>query len=183
MKKILLTTLIIFSSLLNAQYIKVTPNGYVLGDGDNGLIIDIPNKTASELYTNTLDFINKNYNNPDDKVFAKTENKYIRFTTIDYKIFPIKTILGDSWVSGYTTYEIDFKDNKIRVYSINPYMYRGDYTNSYDFKCGLFNSIYTCKGQLKKEAAKNHVVENIEAYYNNFFNALKIHLSEKNNDW
>ena len=168
----------------NAQFTELTSNGFKLGDNNKGIIIEIQNKTASELYNGTLDFINKNYINPTQLIIAKTENRYIRFTTLEKNIAKVKTVLGSTSIFGQTTYEIDFKDNKIRIYSINPIWKRDDIHEDYPLKGDLITaSVYNLKGNIKPEALKNNVISSINSYYNSFLNAYINHLKEINNDW
>ena len=186
MKKLILSAVMIVSSVMvNAQFAKLSPDGFILGENNKGLIIEVPGKTASELYKNTLDFINKNYNNPENKISADSENKYLRFTTIDNNIAKINTINigGGKNIAGTTTYELDFKDGKFRVYSMTPNWYRGEINNPYPIKCGVFTSVYNCKGEIRRDTEKNNVIQSIEKHYNNFFTALVAHLSESNNNW
>ena len=75
MKLIKISYLLILLFTLNgfSQAFKVTPNGFIDSeDKDNKyIVIDMPSKTAKELYDESFKFIQKTYKNPDEAIKSK----------------------------------------------------------------------------------------------------------------
>ena len=181
MKKLTILILALFSCYINAQYFKITPNGYNTGEENKGIEIYIPDRNKKEIYKALIDFINKNITNPEEEILPIKNQFYIRFTTKDEKVFKINNIIGQpSNIFGFTTYELEIEDDKIILHSINPELYKFDYENPLNLKDNYFSSIYNMKGEPRDLTLKYNLIENIEKYYNGFVTTMVDHV--KNSD-
>ena len=98
-----------------AQEYEVTQNG--LRDKSNlenaYLVIETPDKKTSELYVNTLKYINEKYKNPDEVIKGKTENEYLRFETYVPQFTKVNNSGAKLDVSMKYTTELRFKDGRV----------------------------------------------------------------------
>ena len=83
MKKLFLSVISILSAaFVTAQEFEVTPNG--LKDKSSGkdfVVIEAQGKTASELYNNTIKYINMMYKNPKEVIKGDVKDEYIKWET------------------------------------------------------------------------------------------------------
>ena len=95
-----------------AQQYEVTQDG--LRDKSNlenpHLVIETPDKTSSELYVNSLKYINEKYKNPDEVIKGKTENEYLRFETYVPQFTKVNNSGAKLDLSMKYTTELRFKD-------------------------------------------------------------------------
>jgi|AntRauTorckE5430_2_1112549.scaffolds.fasta_scaffold30582_2 hypothetical protein len=160
MKLIKISYLLILLFTLNgfSQAFKVTPNGFIDSeDKDNKyIVIDMPSKTAKELYDESFKFIQKTYKNPDEAIKSKIENEYLKFSTYSDGFIRVKQgYIKMNWNARYTI-ELSFRDNKIKYEIIELEM--SNDANSYPLNFsakGIGFYIYNSKdGTLKMEDAK-----------------------------
>lgn len=96
MKTLIIILAIIITDLTFGQELTMTSTGT-----QTVSIVEIPNKSQSELFNSTLDWINKTYKNPNHVIVGTSENQYIRFN-------------GSNGTDTYSIL-IDFKDGKYRL--------------------------------------------------------------------
>lgn len=109
MKK-LFYAIILFTSLGFSQSKEFifTPEGIT-----DFLVIDVPGKTAAQLYSQTINWINTYYSNPESVIKGKIENDYIRFVGTSSDIIVLNS-MGKSNYSGKYQIEVSFQDNKYK---------------------------------------------------------------------
>jgi len=169
MKKITLICLIVFNLHVNAQKWSVNPEG--LKDSNDStktyVVLTIDNKSAKDLYSETLKYISKNYQNPDEVIKGKIENEYLKFVTYDSKFTELKVGYNKiPWNASYTI-ELNFKDGKVK-YEIIELEIKNESNYTLAFQgSGMSFYIYKKNGELKMPDAK----VNIEDYSTN-----KLHL-------
>lgn len=112
MKK-LLYFLLLIAGFMFAQ----SPEKFEIKNDGKGInqfiVVNIKDKSASEIYQKSLAWIKKNYNSPDAVIITTVENDYIRFQGIASKIF-------NSWTSGtgsdiHYELELHVKDDKYKL--------------------------------------------------------------------
>src|ERR1035437_5851012 len=118
MKKILFFLFLPIVAFSQNQKFILTPIG--LRDSSDSikdfLVIDIPGKTAKQLYDASINFINETYNTPDVAIKGKIDSEYLRHEGF---VKSISTVTARSSVVKYqynisSTYSIElrFKNGK-----------------------------------------------------------------------
>lgn len=186
MKKLLFILLFI-SALGNAQEteFKFTKDGftdYVIGT--------IPNKTASELYKKTIDWINVTYKNPKEVIKAQIENDYIRIEGFKSSMLCKKIMLSNICENGRYQIEISFKDGKYKfdVTSLESYLSASQYNSGGWYPVGLSNTSYAYKDSGELRTTYKYFPEEIETTFNSLNIELKKFLESesipsKNDGW
>jgi hypothetical protein len=171
MKK-LLFILLLKSAFANAQEaeFKFTKDGftdYVIGT--------IPNKTASELYNKTIDWINITYKNPKEVIKAQIENDYIRIEGISSNMLCKKILLSNICENGRYQIEISFKDGKYKfdVILLESYVNASQYNSGGWHPVGLTNTSYAYKESGELRNTFKSYPEEIESTFNSLNNELK----------
>lgn len=163
----MLLLLLFACSISYGQKLTVTPDGFKNSDDldKSFVVIAADGKTASQLYNETLKYIAKNYKNPDEVVKGKIENEYLKVITHVTDFIIIKNSFAKVPISADYTFELSFKDGKIKYEIVSLDMY----DKSRKFKLlfqgeGAFTGyyIYNKKGELKKPEGK---IE-LENYFN-----------------
>jgi len=171
MKKVLFILLLI-SAFANAQEaeFKFTKDGftdYVIGT--------VPNKTASELYKKTIDWINITYKNPKEVIKGQIENEYIRIEGFKSSMLCKKILGSNICENGRYQIEISFKDGKYKfdVISLETYVNASQYNSGGWYPVELTNTSYAYKesGELKP-MFKNYPNQ-IESTFNSLNNEFK----------
>ena len=175
MKKIILSIALMLTLSSFAQKVVVTPEG-VRSESDTTkdfFVIDVPGKTAAELYTNVYNFIQKTYKNPHLVIKGKVAGEFIHFMTHADKLVVAKAgFTKNIYDMTYVT-QFDFKDGKVKLtfqnFEFSPDVAANNY--KFNFKGGTFDgySIYNKKGELKDEGAKSQ----IESYFISQIDLLK----------
>lgn len=143
MKKILFFLLV--STYCFSQQFTLTPKGFSdsADDQKNYVVLDFPGKTKSEIYTATLLFLNKQFNNPNNVISAIT-NEQIVVNSIDSK-----AVLGD--LDYYYNDVYTFKDGKIKYEpTIKQLEFSQGYRKTVVPLQGL-NGIYSSTGEVNKK--------------------------------
>ena len=83
MKNTILLMALLCSMLVFSQALEVTPDGLKdkLNLENTYVVIETPDQKASDLYQNSLKFINEKYKNPAEVIKGNTENEYLSFET------------------------------------------------------------------------------------------------------
>ena len=171
MKKLLFILLSI-SALGNAQEteFKFTKDGftdYVIGT--------VTNKTASELYKKTIDWVNITYKNPREVIKAQIENDYIRIEGFKSSMLCKKILLSNICENGRYQIEISFKDGKYKfdVISLESYLTASQYNSGGWYPVVLTNTSYAYKESGELRSMYKNFPEEIESTFNSLNNELK----------
>lgn len=78
------------------------------------MVIETPDKTATELYHNALKYVNQNYKNPNEVIKGKTENEYLRFETYVPQFTKVNNNGAKLYVSMRYTTELRFREGRVR---------------------------------------------------------------------
>lgn len=158
LKKLLLTIMVLLPVVASAQYLQVTPEGLREKGTDNTYnVLDFPGKTASELYSASVLFVNEVFKNPDHVIKADVKDKKIRFLqTTEMKVSngPIKIPVTITFHN-----DLSFKDGKVKYEVVALDM------GMFNFKGNIWKGypIWNEKnGKLRLEEEKNE----LEAYFN-----------------
>jgi len=186
------TQLIIISFILinyigYSQEYEVTPNG--LKDKSNiensYLVIKTPEKKATELYQNSMKYINENYKKPDEVIKGKTENEYLRFETFVPQFTKVNNSGTKLYVSMKYTTELRFKDGKVRFEITSLIITADNGGRSVEFSGSIWKGypIYNQKnGKLRLPETKSE----LENYFNTTVKEIKEFLLDKTtpkDDW
>lgn len=191
MKTNLITVLAFVSiNILNAQKLVLTPNG-LADSSDNSnkhIIIDVPNLTTSELYTNSVNYIQRTYKSPQDVIKGQVENSFMSFVTHTDKIATYSIPLnGNENIQADFMIDLKFKDGKVRFEVVNfeMYYYAGYSKVTFNINQEYSGwSIFNKKGEVNKKAETTKI--EIERYFNDYISYLKEGLTgtqDSNDDW
>ena len=116
MKKLVLSFLLLSYIGFSQEYI-VTESGLMdkANIENTFVVIEAPDKTASELYQNAIKYVNENYKSPDDVIKGKTENEYLRFITYVPKFTKVNNSGAKIECSMEYATELRFKNGKVRL--------------------------------------------------------------------
>lgn len=184
MRKLISILFVVLSLTTFAQKFTVTPNGLRDSEDEekNYVVIEVDGLTAKQLYDNTLKYITKSYNNPDEVLKGQIEGDYIKFDTYVPEMFYYSNSGAKMQIDTKYTTELKFKDNKVRLEIVSLDMYHPNSNTKVLFSGGIFEGyvIYKKNGTLFKEEAK----QDIENYFNSVIEDLKLNLkgeSEEDN--
>jgi hypothetical protein len=179
MKNILTIVALLFTSFAFSQKLVVTPLG-LRDESDNEksyVVLNIENKKASELYTNALKYINKNYKNPEKVTLGKVENESLKFVTFESSFIKVTNSFVKVSIDAEYNIQLDFKDGKVKFELQNLDMYNSANGTKVRvlFTGGALEgySIYNKKGELKRDDTK----ADIEAHFNSTITKIKEFLS------
>lgn len=177
--KNLFYTLLLFTSLGFCQSTEFT----FTKDGiTDYLVVEVPNKTASELYTQTINWINTYYKNPESVIRAKIENDYIRWigTSSD---FVVLNVFGKAYISSSYQIEVSFQDGKYKfdLIDINILQTKGDPNMTLTNMSEYYKSNGEVKGRYK------YYPEAFTSFFNemnkNLFDYLLGNSKKTKKDW
>ena len=180
----LLTTCLV----VNAQF-KASPMGFVAEDGKEYYVIDVPNKTAAELYVLVCSWVNSTFQNP-DKVLNNIENKQINIHAYYDKayVYTRDNLLGiNYWSTADINYIIQFKDGKIRIDSpvVNSMYLDGNMNSRIGF-CGAKpgGSGIVRRNLFNKDGKENKpkAIVNINNFINGEIKKLIDYISKQNDE-
>lgn len=168
MKNTILLLSFITSSLVFSQEteFKLTKDGFT-----DFVVTQKNEKTANEIYTKTLEWINKNYNNPEKVILAKVENDYIRIEGASNNIYILNTLGKENPTDVKYQLEIYFKDGKYKFDVTDLKYLAPPPTGWYDVPFAYF---YKKDGQLK---SMFKFTNQIPAYFNNLNKSLSDYIS------
>lgn len=146
------------------------------------LVINLPNKTAKEFYTNAYKYIQINYKNPDLVIKGNVKDDFISFETYEAKAVEVKIRKWTFRVDIRYTTNLSFKDGRFK-YQITDLKMK--YSAGKAFIKSNKNSgiyVYDKKDRLRSEDFKIK----LEDYFNANVELIKKSLSgklSKSNDW
>lgn len=177
MKKLVLLLFISISSFAQETEFKFTKDGIT-----DYLVIPIEGKTASELYSQTLNWISKTYNEPDNIIKAKIENDYIRISAQSKNLIVFNQF-GKSYYNARYQIEISFQDGKYKFDVISV-----DLLNTQskpEMPLTDMSEYYKPDGKLKNNY--KYYPESFTNFFNTLNNELKSYLIQDNKskkkDW
>jgi hypothetical protein len=186
MKTTILLFAVLFSIIGYSQVYEVTPDG--LKDKTNlentYLVIETPDRKASDSYLNALKYINEKYKNPDEVIKGKTENEYLRFETFVGQFMKVNNSGVKLEISANYTTELRFRDGKVKYEITKLDMTADNGGRNVLFKGSIWSGypIYSKKDELRLEETKM----DLENYLNSQVNFLSNFLNGKNSekdDW
>lgn len=77
------------------------------------LVVEVPGKTAAELYQQTISWINTYYKTPEKVIKAKIENDYIRIEGFAQSLI-VFNVIGKTRYDGLYQLEISFQEGKYK---------------------------------------------------------------------
>ncbi|MGB4776136.1 MAG: hypothetical protein WBP45_13235 [Daejeonella sp.] len=181
---ILLFTLILIAKSSFAQF-ELTPNGFV--DKSNKekdyIVLNFEGKSKVDLYKKSLVFLNKLYVSPKN-VISAVEGEAISINGVEKN--SIRRTGMHRFSNNYTV-SFEFKDGKIKVnapgFKLTSFaagheqtlylVYSGFSIDGSEF------GIYSKKGELKNEKAKN----DLETFFNTYLTNLETELNSKSDNW
>ncbi len=164
---------LIFLCLYTAHGQNKHPKTFVYSDeGLNDYVVTRIDSVSKELaYQKTLEWITKNYTNPNVALISKVENEKLKIKAVAQKILEVRNVKSNL---SYTV-EISFKDNryKFEVLSLK-YNNKTDYKKIANFKSD--------KVLVKDFGQTPH---NIESFFNQLNGSLKNFILgiKENDDW
>ncbi len=175
MKKVIFLLFMIVSNLSFGQLLIVTPSGLKdANDTDKPfVVIQVKEKSAKQLYDESINFINKYYKSANDVIKGKIEGEYLKFITYAPSFTTMKNVLARPSLDAKYTTELSFKDGKIKYEIIEleilvegglPLHFEGSGISSF--------YIYNTKGKVVREDAKS----GIERYFNGQISILSMYL-------
>lgn len=183
MKKILIIAL--FLSIGTFAQEKV----FVLSkDGLTDYVVqEIPNKTAAEMYSKTIEWITRTYNSPKDVIKADIKDDYIRFEGSEDRL-ACRNSLGMKYC-GDAKYQIEvsFKDGKYKFDIISLTMVFPGLNYKKEDVINEDKSMY-----FKNDGTVRAMFKDYPVNIGNYFNSLNANLSDfisgkatesKKNDW
>ncbi len=175
MKKVLVLLFMVVSNLSFGQLLIVTPTGLKDVNDNNKpfVVIQVKDKSAKQLYDESINFINKYYKSANDVIKGKIEGEYLKFITYAPSFTTMKNVLARPSLDANYTTELSFKDGRIKYEIIEleilvggglPLKFEGSGISSF--------YIYNTKGKLVREDAKI----GIESYFNRQLMTLSTYL-------
>lgn len=137
---ILLTILFTTKAYAQVSATEITPQGIT------SVVVDVPDKTAAEMYASVKDWIQQSYHNPMEVLKADIPDKMIRLDGFAREVWSYKALVGFTYDVAYTI-TLQFKDGKYRyTWQTRGFWYNGSkaiYTESYFFKKnGAIRKVY-----------------------------------------
>lgn len=165
MKKVIFFLFMVISNISFGQLLIVTPYGLKDANDNNKpyVVIMQKDKSAKQLYFESINFINKYYKSANDVIKGKIEGEYLKFITYAPSFTTMKNVLARPSLDAKYTTELSFKDGKIKYEIIEleilvqgglPLHFEGSGINSF--------YIFNTKGKVVREDAKS----GIERYFN-----------------
>jgi Domain of unknown function (DUF4468) with TBP-like fold len=180
MKKYILGLIMMFSvfSFSQETEFKFTKNGFT-----DFVVIPVENKTQSELYKKTIDWISVTFNNPKEVLKAQIENDYLRFESVEKNLFCLKPAMCSDMKYQI---EVSFKDGKYKfdLLTLDQDMPDVGWVHFAGIEDGKF--YFTDNGEPK---AKFKIIsEDIPKYFNSLNKSLNDFIVDggfvkKKNDW
>ncbi len=179
MKKTILLFLLMTSTILFSQSstkFEISKNGFT-----DFIVTEIPNKTSTEIYIKTLEWINKTFKNPEKVILGKVENYYIRIEGSSNSLYVLNSLGLENPLESKYQIEISVKDGKYK-FDVTEIKYLAPQIGWTDVPITFF---YKKDGELK---VMFKYTQKIPEYFNSLNKSLSDYISgtgieAKNNDW
>ena len=175
MKKTIFFLILFVSNITYGQLLTVTQSGLKdVNENDKSyVVIQVKDKSAKELYNQSINYINKFYKNPDVVIKGKIDGEYLRFNTYARSITTMKNVIARTYIDAKYTTELSFKDGKIKFEIIDIQLLVEGRNPIYFVGSGISSFyIFNTKGKLERADAKS----GIEAYFNGKILELSMYL-------
>jgi len=161
------------------QKLVVTPNGFRNSDDleKNYVIIPVEGKSANELYSTALKYIQKTYKNPELVIKGNIENEYLKFDTHAKDFIVVKNSFLKTPFSADYTCELSFKDGKVKFEIVSIEIYEKGKFHLFFKGQGALSGyyVYNNKDELKRQDAKDQ----LESYFNSQLLIISEYLKNK----
>lgn len=174
MKK-LIPLIVLFSTSLFAQTtlptkFEVTKEGFT-----DFTVINVEGKSKEEIYTKTLEWINKTYNTPKEVIKAEIVNDYIRFEGIKKSLFYYSDFLTPFFQDVRYMIEVSVKDNKFKfdIISLEVYSTPSQYSRGGWYLImsnNVTSNFYKNDGTLRNVYKE---INRVPDYFNSLQDSLK----------
>ena len=187
MKKTLFILLALLPVIASAQ-LKLTIDGFISSEDDKGFVVmNYPNKTPEDLYTETLKFIHTVYKIP-DAVINEVKGEMITVSGFSENAVGTGKVLGSylaTWNMNYTI-SFQFREGRVRVDA--PNFECTGYSDGKETRLVLHgkNSLTTPTRSLFKADGKPNMkdsIKMIEDFFNSFLSAYDAYLKTEKEDW
>lgn len=170
----------IISNLSFGQLLIVTPSGLKdVNDNDKSyVVIQVKDKSAKQLYDESINFLNKYYKSADNVIKGKIEGEYLKFMTYAPSFTTMKNVLARPPLDAKFTTELSFKDGKIKYEIIELEILVEGGMPLHFAGSGISFYIYNTKGKVVREDAKT----GIERYFNGQILTLSMYLQKTNEE-
>ena len=145
-------------------------------DGVAPIVVNIDSSKAEAIYKKTLNWVQESYKTPKEALKTNIENEKIRVDGFKKNAWYYKSLgVTNSYDMEYS-FEIEFKDNKIRL-TYSPGQFWADNQKVlYDYK-----TFFKSSGELK--SAYKEAKPSLEQSMNELALSLYTYLKGKKNDW
>lgn len=188
MKKLLFSILLLFMAITTNAQFKAEFDGVKTLDGKNFYVVEIPGKSASDLYKSANAFIISNFKNP-DAVSNKMENEMINLHGTYPDAFVCKKVMG---MKVYARVDMNlvmyFKDGRVRfdIPTINSMYFNDEYQVMFSGGVNVMGegdiNMFKKNGKVNKEEC----VENFNSFINGVISTICDYLkgnNAANEDW
>ena len=178
----LILVIVLFQPVIQAQdsiTVNSLPKFELLPNGVQPIVITIDSSNAKELYKKTLNWVQETYKNPEKVLKTNIENEKIRVDGFKDNVwnFQNKLMGVNVWYDVEYSFNIDFKDNKMRMSFTFGDTYSDGVKSTIDY-----NHIYKENGELYK-TCKN-TPEGMNQMMNELSLSLYNYLTiKKKSDW
>ena len=173
MKHLLITVFVLTSFIGYSQDI---PKFELTMDGVSPIIINIDSINAEAIYKKTLNWVQESYKTPKEVLKTNIENEKIRVDGFKKNAWFYKSLgVTNSYDMEYS-FEIEFKDNKIRLTFTPGQFWANNQKVLYDYKT-FFKNSGEVKGAYKD--AKPSLEQSMNALVSSLYNYIK----GKKSDW
>lgn len=181
--QLFLLTFFLCSVFGYSQELEVTPNGFKdkLDKENSYVVIKVTDKSANELYTNAIRYVNQIYKNPEEVINGKIENKLLKYETYVPQFTKVNNSGAKLVVSMKYTTELRFKDGKVRYEVTSLSITADNGGRSVEFSGSIWKGypIYNQKnGKLRLPETK----KDLENYFNSRISDLFESLSGESDD-
>ena len=107
--------LIILSLLVSSVAFSQVPKLELTPNGVEPAVINVAVMPASAIYAKTINWLENNFDNPDDVMVANIENKEISIKAVEPKVWTPNRIGQDTNYDMAYTLKIEFKEGRYRI--------------------------------------------------------------------
>ena len=111
----MMKNLILIALFTSSVEFSQVPSLELTPKGIEPAIINTNMLTASKLYEKTINWLEKNYENPDDVIVANLENKELTIKAVEPKVWTPNRIGTDTNYDMEYTLKIEFKDSRYKI--------------------------------------------------------------------
>ncbi len=183
MKKVFFLMMLLCATIAYSQSYEIVQSGLCNSEDPEKafLVLEVNEKTAQDLYSNSIKYINETYKNPDEVIKVKTENEYLRFDTYVSGFGTVKNSGVKLVTNAKYTIELKFKDGKVRfeITQLDITADNGGLPVTFTGSVWKGYPIYNKKGAVRLPETK----QQIESYFNSKISDLLEYLKgEKSSD-